>query len=92
MKNIVVIIAFIISFIISFILGFMCHKLVSKNEKTDSLVLKNKIENTNSNHMKKVTGIGGIFFKCKDTGKMKEWYKTHLGLNTDDYGATFKWY
>lgn len=88
MKNIVVIIAFIISFI----LGFMCHKLVSKNEKTDSSVLKNKIENTNSNHMKKVTGIGGIFFKCKDTGKMKEWYKTHLGLNTDDYGATFKWY
>jgi predicted enzyme related to lactoylglutathione lyase len=42
--------------------------------------------------MKKVTGIGGIFFKCKDPGKMKEWYKTHLGLNTNDYGATFEWY
>ena len=23
---------------------------------------------------------------------MKEWYKTHLGLNTNDYGATFEWY
>jgi len=30
--------------------------------------------------MKKVTGIGGIFFKCKDPNKMKAWYKTHLGL------------
>ena len=41
--------------------------------------------------MKKVTGIGGIFFKCKDPGKMKEWYKTHLGLDTNDYGAAFEW-
>lgn len=41
--------------------------------------------------MKKVTGIGGIFFKCKDPLKMKEWYKTHLGLNTNEYGATFEW-
>lgn len=41
--------------------------------------------------MKKVTGIGGIFFKCKDPGKMKDWYKTHLGLDTNDYGATFEW-
>ena len=24
---------------------------------------------------KRVTGIGGIFFKCKDPGKVKEWYK-----------------
>ena len=41
--------------------------------------------------MKRVTGIGGIFFKCKDSGQMKEWYKTHLGLNTDQYGANFEW-
>ena len=41
--------------------------------------------------MKKVTGIGGIFFKCKDPKKMNEWYKTHLGLNTTDYGVTFEW-
>jgi len=40
---------------------------------------------------KKVTGIGGIFFKCKDPGKMREWYKTHLGLNTNQYGAVFEW-
>ena len=41
--------------------------------------------------MKKVTGIGGIFFKCKDPGKVREWYKTHLGMETDQYGANFEW-
>ena len=41
--------------------------------------------------MKKVTGIGGIFFKCNDPDKMKEWYKAHLGLDTNEYGATFEW-
>ena len=41
--------------------------------------------------MKKVTGIGGVFFKCKDPGKVKEWYKTHLGLDTNAYGANFEW-
>ena len=41
--------------------------------------------------MKKVTGLGGIFFKCKDPKEMKEWYKTHLGMDTTEYGATFEW-
>jgi predicted enzyme related to lactoylglutathione lyase len=40
---------------------------------------------------KKVTGIGGIFFKCKDPKQMREWYKTHLGINTNKYGAVFEW-
>jgi len=42
--------------------------------------------------MKKVTGIGGIFFKCKDPKKMTEWYQKHLGLETNPYGASFEWY
>ena len=41
--------------------------------------------------MKKVTGIGGIFFKCKDPNKMNEWYKTHLGFDTSEYGTSFEW-
>ena len=41
--------------------------------------------------MKKVTGIGGIFFKCKDPKAMNEWYKTHLGFNTTQYGTSFEW-
>ena len=39
----------------------------------------------------RVTGIGGIFFKTKDPDKTKDWYKNHLGLNTDNYGCTFWW-
>ena len=42
--------------------------------------------------MKKVTGIGGIFFKCKEPNKMKEWYKSHLGMDVGPYGASFEWY
>ncbi len=41
--------------------------------------------------MKRVTGIGGIFFKCKDPEKMNEWYKTHLGLDTSPWGAKVEW-
>jgi predicted enzyme related to lactoylglutathione lyase len=40
---------------------------------------------------KRATGIGGIFFKCKDPKKLREWYKIHLGLNTNEYGAVFEW-
>ncbi|HVD97729.1 MAG TPA: VOC family protein [Cytophagaceae bacterium] len=40
--------------------------------------------------MKRVTGIGGIFFKCKDPEKMNQWYKTHLGFDTTQYGVKFE--
>ncbi len=41
--------------------------------------------------MKRVTGIGGVFFKCKDPDNIKTWYKTHLGLDTNEWGTTFNW-
>ena len=41
--------------------------------------------------MKRVTGLGGIFFKCADPEKIKEWYKTHLGLDVSPYGVKFEW-
>lgn len=41
--------------------------------------------------MKKVTGLGGVFFKCDDPNKMKDWYKNHLGLDTTEYGVSFEW-
>lgn len=41
--------------------------------------------------VKRVTGIGGLFFKTEDPSKLKEWYKSHLGFNIDDYGCTFWW-
>jgi predicted enzyme related to lactoylglutathione lyase len=40
---------------------------------------------------KRVTGIGGIFFKCNDPEKVKNWYKTHLGFDVNEYGSLFRW-
>lgn len=63
----------------SFCLGFAFKTLITNQTDKQPAV-------------KKVTGIGGIFFKCKDPGKLREWYKTNLGLNTNQYGAVFEWY
>jgi predicted enzyme related to lactoylglutathione lyase len=69
----------ILGLVTSFCLGFAFKTIIVKQN------------NSNTTKMKKVTGIGGIFFKCKDPNKMKEWYKTHLGLDTNQYGASFEW-
>jgi catechol 2,3-dioxygenase-like lactoylglutathione lyase family enzyme len=42
--------------------------------------------------MKRVTGIGGIFFKAKDPKALGAWYKNHLGIDVEEWGgATFEW-
>jgi predicted enzyme related to lactoylglutathione lyase len=41
--------------------------------------------------MKRVTGIGGIFFKAEDPKKLREWYGKHLGFNVQDWGSIFQW-
>lgn len=42
--------------------------------------------------MKRVTGIGGIFFKAKDPALLRAWYQRHLGVNVLDWGgAVFDW-
>lgn len=41
--------------------------------------------------MKRVTGLGGVFFKCNDPEGMKKWYLEHLGIASDQHGATFRW-
>lgn len=42
------------------------------------------------NKSPRVTGIGGIFFKSNDPGKMRNWYSEKLGLVTDEYGSLFE--
>lgn len=42
--------------------------------------------------MKRVTGIGGIFFKAKDAAQLREWYRRHLGIEVTEWGgAAFSW-
>jgi catechol 2,3-dioxygenase-like lactoylglutathione lyase family enzyme len=42
--------------------------------------------------MKRVTGIGGIFFKAQDPKALGEWYRRHLGIDVQDWGgAAFAW-
>lgn len=42
--------------------------------------------------MKRATGIGGIFFKAKDPGKLLEWYRVHLGIEVESWGGyAFQW-
>ncbi len=38
--------------------------------------------------MKRVTGIGGIFFAAQDPKALGEWYKTHLGIDVQNWGGT----
>ncbi len=42
--------------------------------------------------MKRVTGIGGIFFKARDPAALGAWYRDHLGLDVTEWGgAVFDW-
>jgi predicted enzyme related to lactoylglutathione lyase len=68
----------ILAFVMTFALGFALKSITTKSSSSDESI-------------RKVTGIGGIFFKCKDPKKMRDWYATNLGLNTNEYGAVFEW-
>lgn len=42
--------------------------------------------------MKRVTGIGGVFFKARDPKALGEWYRTHLGIQVEAWGgAALRW-
>lgn len=69
----------LLALIASFLSGYALKTMITKQFKTEK-------------KMERVTGIGGIFFKCKDPKKMTEWYQKHLGLKTNPYGATFEWF
>ncbi len=68
---------FTLAFLATFFLGFAFKAVINKPGKDPAF--------------KKVTGIGGIFFKCMDPKAVREWYKKHLGFETNQYGAVFEW-
>jgi len=63
----------------SFCFGFTLHTVIA-NKTEEPLKIG------------RITGIGGIFFKCKEPKAVREWYQTHFGLNVNQYGAVFEWY
>ena len=65
-----------LAFVATFFLGFAFRAITTKNNTASS---------------KKVTSIGGIFFKCKDPKKVRAWYEAHLGFVVNQYGAVFEW-
>ncbi|MFT3680183.1 MAG: VOC family protein [Ferruginibacter sp.] len=65
------------AFVATFLLGFALRAITARDNSAAST--------------KKVTGIGGIFFKCKDTKKVRSWYEKHLGFAVNQYGAVFEW-
>jgi len=43
--------------------------------------------------IRRVTGIGGVFFKARDKDALLAWYRDHLGIDVKDWGgATFRWH
>ncbi len=42
--------------------------------------------------MRRVTGIGGVFFTAKDPRALGEWYRDHLGMKVEGWGGVaFRW-
>jgi len=76
----------IIGLVIAFCFGFFFNWMISFHPTKTTITQTQK-----PNEIKRVTGIGGIFFKCKNPAKVKDWYKKHLGLDTNQYGTTFEW-
>lgn len=67
-----------LALILSFGLGFAVNAAIT-NKQSDEAGLK------------RVTSIGGIFFKCNEPAKVRQWYSKHLGLNVNQYGSVFEW-
>jgi predicted enzyme related to lactoylglutathione lyase len=41
--------------------------------------------------MKRVVGLGGVFFKAEDRDRLMGWYRDHLGIDSDSFGFMFRW-
>lgn len=70
---------FLLLIALSFSMGFAVKTMMGRS--------KNEPAKTG-----RVTGIGGIFFKCKDPKKLREWYEANLGFSVNAYGAVFEWH
>ena len=69
---------------------FESHEKLAQTivDKIESVFLEKPKEEIK---LKRVTGLGGFFFKTQNPQLLKEWYKKHLDLPVDDYGCSFGW-
>ena len=72
------------------ILLFSCKTEEQQSEASNDIEKTKNTETANSTDMKRVTGVGGIFFKVEDPEETRNWYKDHLGLKTNEYGSLFE--
>jgi|GEM_PF-318149 len=70
------------------------HHMVWSSETEDEMIPDQYLyADQQSKKMAKVTGIGGVFFACKDPKAQAKWYEEHLGIQSEDWGGTaFKWH
>ncbi len=76
-------------FVLSIIFGCNSESSVETNHENQTNQ-ENHSPTMKDSTEKKVTGIGGIFFKAKDPKMLKEWYGENLGFAIDDYGTMFE--
>ncbi len=62
----------------------------SKNQEESGNTSETQKQKQMSELTPKVTGIGGIFFKSKNTEETKNWYAENLGLAVGPTGAPFE--
>jgi len=50
------------------------------------------VADSSAERPRRVVGIGGIFIKARDPDALRNWYRTHLGLDIQEWGGvTFQW-
>lgn len=78
---------------IPIIIGAILTSCSPANQKTNKMENQKKdTANTASTNdtTPKVTGIGGIFFFSDNPKETREWYRKNLGIEANDYGASFE--
>ena len=75
------------SHIVIAVIAFAIGGTTRQREPTDATTAAAEDRGTN-----RVTGIGGVFFKSDDPAALSSWYRTHLGIASEDWGGfAFQW-
>ena len=67
-----------------------CQGANDNSSASDKSQTDTTTQGTTITKPKRVTGVGGVFFKAEDPEKLRDWYRDHLGLVTNEYGSLFE--